>query len=840
MRIVPASATVLLLIALLSWLSFRAVNTEAELFDRALAALDDFAIAENTLQRDVLSARAGLLRNYDPLVQREKRLSDALDRLRAVAILDTDAASAIDRLATTAVRQSALIESFKSDNALLQNSLAYFGMFSTRLGISGNDGPLAPAVGALATAMLHLTLDTSSDAVRVVDDRLSDLVEQPTPPENAESIQGLLAHGRLLRELLPATDGILKALLATSGKEEQTAVRSLILTQQQVSRATARRFRFLLYATSLLLLGVLVNLGVRLRRRTVALRERAAVEHVIAGISTRLINVQSHETRAHVEQALAQLAECVGADRAYFMIPGSPTQIHGWCSRGAAFPAGWPDLAPALSTRFHPTTDGIIHVPHVDRLPPGGERDVLVAAGLQGWVCVARIGGEDAGGLLGFDMLQPGPSRQAGGLGLLRMALDAVANAVGRELLEQEHVRLEKRLQQARRMETIGALASGIAHNFNNIIGAILGYTEMAEAQVAPGSGPARNLSEIRRSGERARDLIEQILTFGRRRDLRRTPANVKALLAEAKSLLNASLPSRIELVVREAPGVAIIFVEPEQLQQVILNLCNNAAQAIDESGRIEIEMEIQQVTRALALTHGELAPGRYVKISVSDAGRGMDEAHMEKIFEPFFTTRLAGNGLGLATVREIVLEHGGAIGVWSEPGVGSRFDIWLPCIAAGEKRPEEEAPMLPFGHGETVLVIDEERDRLLRDEEMLAALGYEPVGFARADNALAACEAAAGRFDALLVSHAVAASAVDLAGKLNRLAPDLPIVLATASANEIDVDRLAAAGIREVVRWPLRSIEIAAALTRCLSGPGDRARHHAVTSRFPGAEVLS
>jgi signal transduction histidine kinase len=147
-----------------------------------------------------------------------------------------------------------------------------------------------------------------------------------------------------------------------------------------------------------------------------------------------------------------------------------------------------------------------------------------------------------------------------------------------REHLEQERAWLETNLQHARRMETVGALASGIAHNFNNIVGAILGHTEMAEAQLAPDSRPARDIKEIRRAGERARDLVEQILAFGGRRDGQRRPVSMKKLVAETSSLLRASLASGIELVIREVPNAAVISGQPGQLPQVLLNLCNNAA----------------------------------------------------------------------------------------------------------------------------------------------------------------------------------------------------------------------------------------------------------------------
>ena len=270
--------------------------------------------------------------------------------------------------------------------------------------------------------------------------------------------------------------------------------------------------------------------------------------------------------------------------------------------------------------------------------------------------------------MLGFDASRTGMITQSAEFGLFRMALDGIANALWRVNLERERARLDTSLQQARRMETVGALASGVAHNFNNIVGAILGHVEIAEAQLSSHSPPARNLEEIRRAGERARDLVDQILAFGRRRGVQPKPINIKRLVAETSSLLSVSLPSRIELVIGEAPDAVVVSGQAAQLQQVLLNLCNNGAQAMDQGGRL-IETGVGQIAGPRSLTHGNLRPGRYVRIAVSDTGRGMDEVVLQHIFEPFFTTRGAGSGLGLATVREIVREHGGAINVWSAPG---------------------------------------------------------------------------------------------------------------------------------------------------------------------------
>ena len=390
MRVMPAAAAVPLVLGLLTWLSFRAINTDEERFDRALGALDRFALVESALQRDVLSARAGMLRNYDPLVRELNALRDALGRLRDNAAGDTEEAAAVDRFAAAAARQDELTEQFKSGNALLQNSLAYFRLLSAGLSASDRSSPLVPGVSALTAAMLQLTYDTSAAAAREVAERLSGLASQSLPTDAAASVHALLAHAGLLHDLLPATDGVLRALLAAPSQAELKTLRTMILERQAQSRATARKFRFLLYAASLVLLGVLAHLGLRLRARALALRRRAAFEHLIAGISTRLIDARAHEIGGQIDLALAELAAIFDADRAYLIVSGYLTRSHSWCKEGIGFPPNWPDRALALATDFA-NTEGVIHVPNIDRLPDGANKDVLAAAGLRGWACVSKF-----------------------------------------------------------------------------------------------------------------------------------------------------------------------------------------------------------------------------------------------------------------------------------------------------------------------------------------------------------------------------------------------------------------------------------------------------------------
>jgi signal transduction histidine kinase len=576
----------------------------------------------------------------------------------------------------------------------------------------------------------------------------------------------------------------------------------------------------LLYLVSLLLVIMLAFLGYRLRARALALRRRAAFEHLIAENSTRLINCSPAETGARLKQVLGEFSRVIGADRAYVVLDEKPMRMYTWSRDEKPFPPGWPNQALTLSKQLGVAGPDSVTIPDANALPPGPVRDALTAAGVRAWASVPLVRPGRVQSIMGFDAYRP-IRNKIFPVPVVRLAGDAVANAIEREFLELERTKLTMRLERSRRMQMVGSLASGIAHNFNNIIAAILGYSEMAEPQLTRGTKPAQHIEEIRRAAERGRDLVDNILSFGRRADGRARPVQVRTLLKEAASLLRASLPADVELIIEEVSADVAVLGEPAQLQQVILNLCTNAAQAMDGNGCIRVAAKQEEVAALIGMNDGELSPGRYVCLSVSDTGRGIDDRVARRMFEPFFTTRLAGTGLGLATVREIVRDHDGAINVQSEPGCGSRFEIWLPAMAAGIVAVDGPSA-LPLGRGETVLIVESERDRLLQDEEKLAALGYEPVGFELPADALAACRSEPGRFDIILVSHgSQSQGGVELARTLHEISPLQPVLLAAASAIDVNIDVLAKAGIFEVLRWPLDSTELAAALARCLRTSG-------------------
>ena len=660
-EIAAGVGVVCLLLALLTWLLVRGIATDVADYSTTLRIFDDFALAEASLHRDVLQARAGLLMDYDPLVRSSEQIAAAVSQLRAQAAAEGLDAGSVDRLAAAIEIEEKLTERFKSDNALLRNSLSYVGHLSTSLEFNDRNFRL----GALATAILQLTLNSSARSQQAVEERLLELTVQAPVEADQGTAQALISHARLLKILLPSVDDTLRGLFAIQTGQPLEETRAQFARLHMASESAAQRFRLLLYATSVLLALALIELGRRLRTRAAALRKRAAFEHLIAEQSARLINCPPAETKARLEQALAKFGRTIEADRVYVALGENPIRVYAWSEDDAPYPPGWPEAALSLPDEFKQVGLDIIVAPDVTRLPPGSAKKTLHTFGVRAWACVVLRRPAWERGILGFDRLQPARGAYFP-LEAVRLAGDAIAGALEREIGEREKAKLTARLERALRLQMVGQLASGVAHNFNNIVSAILGYSEMASSEVEPGGKAARRIAEIEKAAERGRDLVDSILTFGRRSDARSSLVSVTELLSETASLLRASLPSSVELVVPDASGSLAVFGERAQLQQIIVNLCRNAAQAMGESGRIEVSVDTQHLMTARVFSSGELEPGSYARIAVSDAGPGFGEEVAKRLFEPFFTTRPAGTGLGLATVRKIVRDHDGAVDVAS------------------------------------------------------------------------------------------------------------------------------------------------------------------------------
>ncbi len=389
-----------------------------------------------------------------------------------------------------------------------------------------------------------------------------------------------------------------------------------------------------------------------------------------------------------------------------------------------------------------------------------------------------------------------------------------------RALAEAEREKLASRLRQAEKLEAIGTMAGGIAHDFNNILAAILGYGDLALNTAPEGGALRRHVGHVMSAAHRAKALVDQILTYSRSARGRPTAVNASAMVGEALELVRASLPSNIELRPRLEAGKATVIADSTQVHQLVMNLCKNAVDAMPTGGTLSVTLDVLDIPADRQLSHGLLPAGSYVRLSVQDTGGGMAPAVLERIFEPFFTTKQPGmgTGLGLALVHGIVTDLGGAIDVSSRPGEGSAFDLYLPRSAAAAMVKEEEEAPLARGHGQCVLLVEDEEPLMLLTEEMLAALNYEPTGFTRAAEALSEFQADASRFDAVVLDYLMPGmTGTELAMQLRQVRSDIPIVLVSGYTGPMLSQEALLAGIGQILTKPLDFRRLAETLAQVL-----------------------
>ena len=406
------------------------------------------------------------------------------------------------------------------------------------------------------------------------------------------------------------------------------------------------------------------------------------------------------------------------------------------------------------------------------------------------------------------------------GSGKVLRFVGSAIDVTARKNAEAEKERLEIQLRQSQKMEAMGTLAGGIAHDFNNILGAILGYGELAQKAIAEDSVARRYVDNVMHAGGRAKALVERILAFSRSGVGERGPINAQAVIEETLELLAASLPPGIHLETRLEAGDAAIVGDATQLHQVAMNLCTNALQAMQNGGVLEVALDRANVAQSRRLSHGDLAAAAYVRLCVSDTGCGIPPEVLERMFDPFFTTKGVGEGtgLGLSLVHGIVADLGGAIDVRTTVGRGTTFTIWLPIAGEVAAPSAEHATELPRGDGQTVMIVDDETPLVALAEEILAELGYEPIGFSSSAAALAAFREAPQRFDIVLTDETMPELVgTALAREIRLLRPDIPIVLMSGYSGTSLHDRACAIGIREVLRKPLQSKDIAECFGRVL-----------------------
>ena len=350
------------------------------------------------------------------------------------------------------------------------------------------------------------------------------------------------------------------------------------------------------------------------------------------------------------------------------------------------------------------------------------------------------------------------------------------SDITGRKRAEQEKAKLEADLQQAQTMESVGRLAGGVAHDFNNMLGVILGNLEMVIAQVDPAQPFHADLMEIRKAAMRSSDLTRQLLAFARKQTVAPKVLDLNETVAGMLKLLKRIVGENIDLIWQPKASLWLVKVDPSQIDQILANLCVNARDAIADVGKITIETENVTFDDAYCASHAEVVAGEYVRLAVSDDGRGMDKETLSHLFEPFFTTKGMGRGtgLGLATIYGILKQNKGCINVYGEPGQGTTFKIYLPRHVGPTLPAEPEGAPLPALHRhETILLVEDEPALLKMTTRMLASHGYTVLAAETPGEAIRLAREHAGEIHLLLTDVVMPEmNGRDLAKKLLALYP--------------------------------------------------------------------
>ncbi len=391
--------------------------------------------------------------------------------------------------------------------------------------------------------------------------------------------------------------------------------------------------------------------------------------------------------------------------------------------------------------------------------------------------------------------------------GLIDYIIVVSADITEHKKAEKKNSVLESQLQQSQKMESIGTLAGGIAHDFNNILFPVFGYLEMILEDI-PKDDPMRdNLEEIFNGAQRARDLVKQILTFSRQSDHELKPLKTQLVIREALKLLRSSIPSTIKMNENINKGCGLVMADPTHIHQIVMNLCTNAFHAMEESGgKLNVTLDEIQLTID-DLKSPAMAPGPHICLMVSDTGHGMEQHIIDRIFDPYFTTKPTGKGtgLGLAVIHGIVKDYGGHINIYSEPGKGSEFKIYLPVIQTSKTivKTENDSP-LQKGN-ERVLLVDDENSIVQLEKKMLERLGYQVTVRINSLYALELFRDKPDNFDLVITDMTMPNLTGDkLAGELIKIRPEIPIILCTGFSETMSEAKAAYLGIKGFLLKPI------------------------------------
>lgn len=400
------------------------------------------------------------------------------------------------------------------------------------------------------------------------------------------------------------------------------------------------------------------------------------------------------------------------------------------------------------------------------------------------------------------------------------LVLASVVDISARKRTEAERRLLEEQLQQAQRVGVVGTLAGGVAHDFNNILGAIVGYAELLRTEVHSDSARA-DVDGLLAAAARGRRIINRILQFSRRQEQERKPLALDVVVRDAAQMLRQMLPTSIELRATGAGRTPQVLGDATAIHQILLNLATNAAHAMPGGGAIEIGVQPLYIRDSVARSLPGLHEGSYVLVSVRDTGSGMDAATQERVFEPFYTTKPAGagSGLGLAIVRRLILDHGGAIGIESSPEAGTTVRCYFPALDVDTAVSDDAPEQVPHGHGERVLLVDDEGILVDVCRRRLEAAGYRVHGTTDAQEALTLFAHDPYAFDLVITDYTMPQmTGEELARRITALRKGVPIILVSGTVSDFPPQRVTTAGVSTVLAKPITMAELGAAIRDVLA----------------------
>ncbi|MEZ5427839.1 MAG: response regulator [Pyrinomonadaceae bacterium] len=375
-----------------------------------------------------------------------------------------------------------------------------------------------------------------------------------------------------------------------------------------------------------------------------------------------------------------------------------------------------------------------------------------------------------------------------------------------RDITEQK--KLANRLRQAQKMAAIGQLAGGIAHDFNNILATILGNLKLARMDLSEDNPAQVSLSEMEKAASHAQGIIQQILTFSRNQETQRKTVRLESIIDESLRFLRATIPTQIEITQQIERDLPSVSADETQIHQILMNLGVNAAHAMPSGGQLKVSLTDVILQNDEANVSIGLNAGHYLRLSVSDTGKGMDKETCDRIFEPFFTTKAAGEGtgLGLSVVHGIMKSHEGAVTVYSEPGKGTMFNLYFPAVLTPNTTIPTTVQTASPKSGKTghILYVDDEESLVFLAERMLERLGYEVSGFVYPKDAIEAFRRNPSEYDIVITDMAMPGiDGAELVRQIRQIRSDVPIVMTTGYIRPQDTDIAAELGVKDIVLKP-------------------------------------